>query len=187
MESETPDPVRRTLARLTPPFWVYVTGTGTLYPVPHRYRPQGTAVKIARLRLVDPHTLTGVTEDGRQVNFGGPNARHWVIVDPDATPPKAPEMGQVKERRGSRGGSHYLNRMSGSLRKWTIEAGRVSRAIKVADDRIQRYQEEIAAEKTRKNALLLERQRVMRNLRAAKARDAAKQKAGSAQGPEPKE
>lgn len=174
---EEASPVRRTLSRLAPPFWVYVTGAeGSFYPVPHRYHPQGTAVKIVEIELADPHTLTGKTDNGHPVNFGGPNARHWVVENAEALPPEAPEVAPVLERNGSRGESHYLNRMGGSLRKWTIEMGKVSRAIKVSDERIQRYREGIAAEEKRKQDLLEEKRKVSRHLSAAKYRERQRQK-----------
>lgn len=164
-------PVRRTLTRLTPPFWVYVTGGGdTLYPVDHRYHPQGIAVKVTEMELENPHTLAGTTEDGRPVNFGGPNARHWVIADAEAVPPKAPEVAPVRERNGSKGDAHYLSRMDGLLRKWTIERGKVSRALRVSQERIARYKEGIIAEEARREELLKERRRVSHNLNAAKRR-----------------
>jgi len=174
---EETSPVRRTLSRLKPPFWVYVTGTnGSLYPVAHRYHPQGTAVKIVEMELADPHTLTGTTDNGQPVNFGGPNARHWVVEDADTVPPEAPEVAPVLERNGSRGEAHYLNRMGGARRKWTIEMGKVSRAIKVSDERIQRYREGIQAEEARRAALLEEKRKVSRNLTVAKYRDRQRQK-----------
>lgn len=164
-------PVRRTLARLTPPFWVYVTGAaGSLYPVPHRYHPQGDAVKILSVELADPHTLMGTTDDGQNVNFGGPNARHWVVTDAEAEPPPAPEVAPVLERNGSKGKAHYLNRMDRLLRKWTIEKGKVSRALKVCDERIARYKEQIAEEEKRREVLLKEKRRVGQNLNYAKRR-----------------
>lgn len=174
---EEASPVRRTLSRLDPPFWVYVTGTeGSFYPVPHRYHPQGTAVKIVEIELADPHTLTGTTDDGQPVNFGGPNARHWVVENAEAVPPPAPEVAPVLERNGSRGESHYLNRMGGSLRKWTIEMGKVSRAIKVSEERIARHREGILAEEKRKQDLLEEKRKVSRHLSAAKYRERQRQK-----------
>lgn len=174
---EETSPIRRTLSRLDPPFWVYVTGTqDALYPVAHRYHPQGMAVKIVKTELADPHTMTGTTDDGRHVNFGGPNARHWVVEDVDTIPPEAPEVAPVLERNGSRGESHYLNRMGGARRKWTIEMGKVSRAINVSEERIKRYREGIKAEEARRAELLKEKRKVSRNLTVAKYRERLKQK-----------
>lgn len=168
---EETSPVRRSLTRLTPPFWVYVTGEKNLYPVPHRYHPQGIAVKVTEMKLEDPHTLSGMTEDGESVNFGGPNARHWVIADPEAIPAEAPEVAEVKERIGSKGESHYLSRMDANLRRWTIEKGKVSRALRVSEERIARYREGIVAERKRREVLLKEKRQVVKNLNDAKKQD----------------
>jgi hypothetical protein len=133
-------------------------------------------VKIVEKELADSHTLIGTTEEGQPVNFGGPNARHWVVEDAGAVPPEAPEVAPVLERNGSRGDAHYLNRMDGARRKWTLEMGKVSRAIKVSDERIQRYREGIRAEEARRAELLEKKRKVSRNLTVAKYRDRQRQK-----------